>query len=99
MWKPYEKMERGVIPRRCRDDPRYAIGIMSYYVPDLTIIDIFGLTDATVARNPVTHPNHVRRIAHDRHPPPGYLQQRGVNFHLQPAASSEAQALALPSEC
>ena len=42
----------------------YAIGIMSYYVPDLTIIDFFGLTDATVARNPVTHLNHVRRIAH-----------------------------------
>ncbi len=96
MWMPYEKMEHGVIPGDAVMT-LYAIGIMSYYVPDLTIIDFFGLTDATVARNPVTHLNHVRRIAHDRHPPPGYLQQRGVNFHLQPAASSEAQALALPS--
>ena len=36
----------------------YVIGIMSYYVPDVTIIDGYGLTDATVARNPATHPNH-----------------------------------------
>ena len=91
-WMPYEKMERGTIPRDAVM-AIYGIGIMPYYVPDVTIIDIFGLTDATVARNPVTPPNHVRRIAHDRSPPSGYLQQRGVNFHLYEPGASAAQAL------
>ena len=33
-------------------------------------------------------------MAHDRHPPPGYLQQRGVNFHLYAATTSAVDALA-----
>ena len=92
LWQPYENMERGVIP----DDAvvaLYAIGIPPYYVPDLTTIDAFGLTDATVARNPVTTPSHERHLAHDRQPPPGYLAARGVNFSICPAAASVAQAL------
>ena len=93
LWNPYEKAERRIVPGDAvMAHP--AIGIMSYYVPGLTIIDLHGLTDVTVAHNPVTSPNHERRMAHDRHPPPGYLQQRGVNFSLHPAASSEAAALA-----
>ncbi len=91
-WKPYENMERGVIP----DDALMAgitIGIQFYYVPDLKVIDILGLTDATVARNPVIKPNHRRVIAHDRRPPPGYVEERGVNFSVRRAASSESEAL------
>ena len=90
-WQPYENMERGVIP----DDALTAGGGLGrfYYLPDLKVIDHHGLTDATVARNPITAPNHRRTIAHDRHPPPGYLEQRGVNFTVHPAASSEVQAL------
>ncbi len=91
-WKPYENMERGVIP----DDALMAgggLGIRFYYLPDLKVIDIFGLTDATVARNPVTRPNHQRVIAHDRQPPPGYLEERGVNFTIHPAAPSASRAL------
>ncbi len=90
-WQPYENMERGVIP----DDALTAGGGLGrfYYLPDLKVIDIFGLTDAAVARNPVTKPNHQRGIAHDRQPPPGYLMERGVNFTVHAAASSEAQAL------
>ncbi len=93
-FKPYEKMERGIIP----DDAlmaQGALGILPYYLPDLKSIDIGGLADAMVARNPVTHPNHRRMMAHDRHPPPGYLAQRGVNFHIYPPASSETEALDL----
>ena len=91
-WQPYEQMERGIIPADAvMASP--AIGILSYYVPDVTIVDLFGLTDATVARNPTAPPNHERIIAHDRHPPPGYLQRRGVNFSLHPVTSSEAEAL------
>ena len=91
-WRAYENTKRGVIP----DDALMAggaLGIRFYYLPDLKVIDIFGLTDKTVARNPVTRPNHRRVIAHDRQPPPGYLEQRGVNFTVYPAASSAAQAL------
>ena len=93
LWMPYEQAERGIIP----GDAVMAGGggVMPYYVPDLAIIDRLGLTDATVARNPVTVPNHDRTIAHDRRPPPGYLQRRGVNFSLHAAATSEVAALAI----
>ena len=92
LWQPYEDMERGVIP----DDALMtggALGIRFYYLADLKVIDGYGLTDATVARNPVATPNHLRFMAHDRSPPPGYLEQRGVNFTAYRAASSESQAL------
>ena len=91
-WQPYENMKRGVIP----DDALMEggkLGIRFYHLPDLKVIDRHGLTDATVARNPVTAPNHQRVLAHDRRPPPGYLEQRGVNFTVHPAVSSEARAL------
>ena len=91
-WKPYENMDRGVIP----DDALTAagsIGIQFYYLPDLKVIDMNGLTDAVIARNPVTRPNHQRVIAHDRNPPPGYLEERGVNFTIYPAVYSKSRAL------
>lgn len=91
-WQPYEAMEREVIPH----DAVMAIttaGIRPYYVPDLTIIDRWGLTDATIARNPVTPPNSRRTMGHDRRPPSGYLEERGVNFAVHPPAFSEAEAL------
>ena len=92
-WQPYEALQPGLIP----DDAVTAfasLGVSSYYLRELKIIDIYGLTDTTVARNPVGRPNPERQIAHDRRPPAGYLQQRGVNFHPAPAASSVAEALA-----
>ena len=91
-WKPYQNMEKGVIP----DDALMAggaLGIRFYYLPDLKVIDMFGLTDATVARNPVEKPNHQRGIAHDRYPPVGYLEQRGVNFDIRAPATSAFKAL------
>ena len=92
LWSPYGNMERGVVP----DDAVafvYAAGIQPYYVADLKFIDGHGLTDATIGRTPVTHPNSERRMAHDRRPPPGYLAERGVNFAVRPAAASVEQAL------
>ena len=88
-WQPYENMERDAIP----SDAVMAvdtIGIPSYYVPDLTVVDIHGLTDATVARSPVTRPNHQRVMSHDRYAPSGYLEKRGVNFIVYPPASGES---------
>ena len=92
-WKPYENMQRDVIP----DDALMfdgVIGIRFYYLPDLKVIDRYGLVDATVARNPVTRPNRERVIAHDRWPPPGYFEERGVNFTIRPPESSASAALA-----
>ena len=91
-WQPYQNMERGIIP----DDAlalEGILGIPPYFVLDLKFIDRYGLSDATIARHPVTVPNNRRRIAHDRFPPPGYLSERGVNFSLYPPAASEERAL------
>ena len=86
-WQPYENMERDIIPGDAVS-ALSSIGIKSYYVPDMTVVDIFGLTDATVARNPSVPPNHERVIAHDRSPPPGYLEDRGANFAIFSASST-----------
>ena len=90
-WKPYETMERGIIP-----DDALAIsgGLgMYYYLPDLMVIDRYGLADAAVARTPVTHSNLRRFIAHDRSPSPEYLRQRGVNLRIFSPAPTAAEAL------
>ena len=92
-WSPYEHMDREVIP----DDAvmaMEAIGIPPYYVPALTIVDTYGLTDAAVARHPVETKNRYRVMAHDRRPPPGYLEERRVNFIIHPPAESALWALA-----
>ena len=90
-WQNYSAMERGIIP----DDAVTsfgAVGINSYYLPDLKVIDRNGLNDKVIARNPVITPNNERSMAHDREPPSGYLQQRGVNIDVFPAASSILEA-------
>lgn len=68
------------------------IGAVSYGLRSVTIIDHFGLTDRTIARNPVTRPNEYRVMAHDRGPPPGYLEARGVNIWIEAFATSLEQA-------
>ena len=91
-WQPYEKMARGIIPADALMLTKSA-GISPYFVPDLKFINFWGLADATIARNPVTRPNRLRSMAHDRWPPPGYLAARGVNFSIHPAAASKEDAL------
>ena len=90
-WRPYEDADRGIIPSDAVA-AMSGVGAVPYYVPDLRVIDILGLADSTIARNPNTRPARV--MAHEREPPVGYLQRRGVNFRLHPPASSEAEALA-----
>ena len=95
-YEGYEHMERGLIPADALMDSTgiYAsgIGIRFYYLPDLKVIDRFGLTDATIARSPVAEANHERLMAHDRRPPPGYLEERGVNITVHPVARSQLKA-------
>ena len=81
LWRPYGGMERRLIP----DDAVAAVkaaGVAPYYLPDLTFIDLFGLNDHAIARNPVALPNSDRWLFHDRSPPYGYLNSRGVNFEV-----------------
>jgi len=55
-----------------------AVGIMAFYT-DIPIVDLYGLTDRTIARTP--RPTGSPRImAHEREPPAGYIEKRGVNF-------------------
>ena len=95
-WSPYEGMDREVVP----DDAVMAmgaIGIPAYYVPALTVVDIYGLTDARVARHPVATDNEDRIMAHDRRPPLGYFDERGVNFKIHAPAEDALEALARAS--
>ncbi len=94
-YQPYERAWRGVLP----DDAVMAtgsVGVVPYYLPDLTIVDNYGLTDKTVARSPFTRIGK-RRLAHERIPPPGYLETRGVNITIYPSQSSADEALSLAS--
>ena len=91
-WRHYEGAARGLIPQDAVTSSG-RIGIMPYYLSNLTVIDVCGLTDKAVARNPDVPPNSVRIIAHERNPPVDYLARRGVNFIPYPPAASEAEAL------
>ena len=92
-WADYERMGRGVFPEDAVTATG-ALGIQSYFLPDLRVVDGHGLVDAVVARNPVTWANSERLMAHDRRPPPGYvLEERGVNIMVLPSASSKEEAL------
>ena len=96
-WEAYEDMERGLIP----DDAVAVVaaaGIRPYYLPDLTFVDYNGLNDWVIARNPDTYPDNERYLAHERRPPPGYLEERGVNFAVHPPAPSVGAALSAASK-
>ena len=93
-WQPYENMERDLIPGDAVS-ARASTGIETYYVPELTVVDRVGLTDATIARNPIVRPNHQRSMAHDRSPPLGYLEDRGVNFAVFQASSNQRMCCAI----
>ena len=92
-FQPYQAVAHEVIPSDAVA-AFSALGAVSYFVPNLTVIDVNGLTDSVVARNPVIPTVTKRKIAHDREPPPGYLRRRGLNFFLLPVQPSEAEALA-----
>ncbi len=73
---------------------RLSVGIMPWCMPDLEIIDEHGLTDAVVARTPVSEDWSSRQMAHERFPPPGYLRERGVNLLIRGAVDTVEEGLA-----
>ncbi len=91
-YQPYEDVAAQVIP----DDAVAAlvgIGVLPFYVPNLTVVDLFGLVDPVVARNPTGRSADERVMAHDRSPPRGYLRRRGPNIVLRGVQPSAADAL------
>jgi arabinofuranosyltransferase len=60
-----------------RDRPVLAwdtVGVMGWVLPNVAIIDRFGLNDRVIARSPPrSTSNENRLMAHDRSAPPGYL--------------------------
>jgi len=82
-YRRYEAI-RGQLPDGLVMAVRMA-GIGPFYLPDVEVFDRKGLTDATIARTPVGRTNAERLLAHDREPPAGYLDARGVNIHVGPA--------------
>ena len=58
-----------------------AVGVTSWVLPRVNIIDVLGLNDFVVARNPdITIPI---QMAHERHPPDGYVECFAPNVVLQ----------------
>jgi arabinofuranosyltransferase len=70
-----------------------SIGVSSYYLADLIVIDNHGLTDRHIAHAPVDRTNDQRYMAHDRSADWPYLEQRGFNIVVWPCEHSAEAAL------
>lgn len=58
-----------------------SVGVPSWVLPHVNIIDVFGLNDFVIARAPMP-PGSKRFMAHSRHPPKGYIESYQPNLHL-----------------
>lgn len=92
-FRAYESLPDGALPPDAVAAAT-TVGIMPFYLRELTVIDTLGLTDATVAHTPATRSNDERVLAHDRSPPAGYLRRRGVDILPLGSAATAADALA-----
>lgn len=92
-FKPYEHSLAATLIPKDATAAMPCVGVVPFYLPTMPVLDTLGLTDRTVARNPVVSPNGQRQMAHDRRPPPGYLQRRGAGFHVYPPEPDKAGAL------
>jgi arabinofuranosyltransferase len=92
-FKPCEAaIGRGIMPADAVEALPW-IGVMSFYVPEATVIDMHGLTDRTIAHSAA--PKIHTCMAHEKWPPPGYLKSRGVNFVAAGCTEDAAAALAV----
>jgi arabinofuranosyltransferase len=60
-----------------------SVGLVGWAAPRVAVLDRLGLNDAVVARTPVK-PGAFRRMAHERHPPPGYIECFAPNVAWSP---------------
>jgi arabinofuranosyltransferase len=92
-YAPYARFEETGIFQPDAIAAESSIGYYGFYLHDLFLIDKKGLCDWTIARTPVEHDDAHRQLAHDRGPPPGYLEERGVN--IEPDALHDTRDHAL----
>ncbi len=60
------------------------VGIVGWVLPNVAVIDTFGLNDRVIARAPArSDDNANRRMAHDRRPPPGYVACFAPNVRIR----------------
>jgi arabinofuranosyltransferase len=62
-----------------------AVGLVGWNAPRVAIIDRLGLNDYVIARSKVAEQAY-RKMAHDRHPPPGYVECFEPNVSYTPSA-------------
>jgi arabinofuranosyltransferase len=60
-----------------------AVGVASWSLPRIYILDLLGLNDFVIARNPVD-PTRFRGMAHERRAPEGYADCFRPNVFLAP---------------
>ena len=60
-----------------------AVGVASWTLPQVNILDLLGLNDYVIARTPVD-PLALRGMAHERRAPPGYVDCFAPNVFLKP---------------
>ena len=62
-----------------------AVGVPGWVLPNVAILDTQGLNDAVIARaHPVATLSERRHMAHDRKPPPGYVECFRPNLFVTP---------------
>jgi hypothetical protein len=71
------------------------VGVPGWTMPNVAILDVFGLNDAVIARNPVAA-ERFRLMAHDRSAPPGYIECFRPNVEMQPNGTPLIRARAVP---
>ncbi|MCX7011634.1 MAG: hypothetical protein NTW86_03540 [Candidatus Sumerlaeota bacterium] len=81
-WDPAAKGDIPVFAFGC-------IGVYGWRYPDINIIDTNGLTDHVVARQPLPA-GQPRAMAHERKPPPGYVEAFRPNVEFIPGHSITA---------
>jgi len=99
--KVYCETRRRLLPERSAgaaipwDDRPVAasgfVGLLGWSLPNVAILDLLGLNDRVVARTETAVPNAERHMAHDRHPPAGYVECFRPNVTI-----ANAQATAAP---
>ncbi|MBL8860121.1 MAG: hypothetical protein JNL28_16545 [Planctomycetes bacterium] len=93
LWSPYGIVRGESVLPSDAVTARAAIGITGYYLPDVRMIDMHGLTDRDIARKPFLRGNDARFMAHDRRGDEADLEAKGFNVVISPAARSRMQAL------
>jgi arabinofuranosyltransferase len=85
--KVFSQFQNGRLPERGQSKLRLegqgravaggdSVGILGWVLEDVAVIDVLGLNDYVIARNPDTRAvaGRERQMAHDRKPPDGYLE-------------------------